>query len=335
VAFLNGGYDPAFARGRGVYMVDAWTGQLVWDFAYPDNPAAADPADPRLQLRYPVPATVGMFPWGQNAVRREQETNDYFFDTASFGDAGGQLWTLRFSEPAELDAGGVSTNWFGARAFQMGGSGACKLCGGQPFFYMTANLQLPETGYLRMYAGTGDRFNMLDSQSGGQCGPDNLRACALRGCTVNLDAPHNYTGTTDLGNRSFTASATACGNLTQTQSDGALVTCTARGSVRIQISCPSPASSTVKHVVAECANDQDGEYNCQTTTNIAGSDLTLSDVTNTPNLGNWYFSLLGFEESGARQIFSTYAGAKSYDGARLFVTQAGAGRPPTPPREIM
>jgi len=329
VAFLNGGFDPAFLRGRGAYMVDVWTGKPMWDFAYPANPGAADPADPRLQLRYPVPASVGMFPWGQNAVRKEQEVNDYFFDTASFGDAGGQIWTLRFSEPGQLDGTGMATNWFGGRTFQMGGVGSCKLCGGQPFFYMTANIQLPETAYLRIFAGTGDRFNMLDPQPGGQCGPDNLRACALRGCTVDMQSADNSWGSTDLTMRSFTQNASACAALTQNQSDAAWATCSAKGSVKMTITCPSPASSTVKNVAMECFNDQNGEYNCQTTVQQSGTDLTLSDTTNAPNVGNWYFSLLGFEESGSRKIFSDYAGAKAYDAARLQVSQAGGVRSAT------
>ena len=331
VAFLNGGWDPLFLRGRGAYMVDAWTGASIWDFAYPDDPTSVPATDPRLQLRYPVPSTIGMIPWGQNPKRRFGEKNDWFFDSATFGDAGGQLWMLRFSEPGKLSgAGGMVTNWFGGRTFQMGGSAACKLCGGQPFFYMTGNAQLPESGYLRVYTGTGDRFNMLDAQPGGQCGPDNLRACALRGCTVNVDAPNNFVGSSDLGLRSFSASAVACGNLTQGQSDAPFgATCAAKGSARVTISCPSPASSTVKFISAICENQEDGDYACATSTSINGSDLTLSDVTNAPNLGNWMFSLLGFEEVGNRTIFSTQAQANAYDSARLFVTQAGAARSAT------
>src|SRR5690349_20249617 len=30
IALLNGGYSADLSRGRGVYMLDAWTGQKLW-----------------------------------------------------------------------------------------------------------------------------------------------------------------------------------------------------------------------------------------------------------------------------------------------------------------
>ncbi len=118
-----------------------------------------------------------MVMWGQNEQRLRSLENDGYFDTATFGDTGGQLWVLRFSQPGKLDATTRKvTNWYGARIMSMPG------CGAQPFFYITGNVALRQ-GYYRVVAGTGDRYNLLDT-NGGQCDPDNPRACAQRGCTV-------------------------------------------------------------------------------------------------------------------------------------------------------
>ena len=191
IAFLSGGFDPQYLRGRGVHMVDVWTGEEIFDFSYPMSMTGVAAADPRRALRYPVPATVAMVQWGRGARSTASFANEGYFDTATFGDAGGQLWVLRFNDPAVLDASTkLATNWFGGRVFQMGGKGSTLLCTNEPFFYITANVSLPTDGTLRVLAGTGDRYNLLD-QYGGTCGPDNIRACLQRGCTVTEAATSN------------------------------------------------------------------------------------------------------------------------------------------------
>ncbi|HYD53094.1 MAG TPA: hypothetical protein VEA99_10715, partial [Gemmatimonadaceae bacterium] len=218
VVFLNGGFDPQLTKGRGVHMVRLSDGQEIFDFSQPPGSAATCTAssDPRCHLNFPVSGAVGMMMWGKEP-HYLSKANDGFFDTATFGDAGGQLWVLRFSDPGKIDAGtGKVTNWFGARIFQHGRTATgpeCDYCGGQPFFHITANVALAANGLYRVLAGTGDRFNILDS-AGGRCSPDNLRACALKGCTVSMDngagGPGAVYGVDALGTQSYKTSLSAC-----------------------------------------------------------------------------------------------------------------------------
>jgi type IV pilus assembly protein PilY1 len=326
VAFLNGGYDPQYVRGRGVHMVDVWTGEELFDFSY-----SSVATDVRNNLRFPVPAAVGMVPWGANAVRDPLETNEFFFDTATFGDAGGQLWVLRFHRPGTRGIGLDKrvTNWSGARMFQMGTSSACKLCGGQPFFYMTVNVPI-SNGKYRLLAGTGDRFNLLDKK-GGTCGPDNIRACVLRGCTVTIDQASNLFQSAGLGSEQRGLSQAACGAMTSTQTDGTFTACAANGKAKIVISaCPSPdpnngPTGTTKDVQVGCGPDALGLYSCGKSLEVPGTPLVLSNTSNAINLGNWFYSLLVFEETGNRAIFDDQTAANTYDGARLWLNQTALG----------
>ncbi len=324
VAFLSGGFDPQYLRGRGVHMVDVWTGVELFDFSYPGNPSAAE-GDPRLALRFPIAAPVGMIPWGRNAKRAQNETNDRFFDTATFGDTGGQLWVVRFNAPGTLGADGKVDNWHGARVFQMGGAQSCRFCGGQPFFQVTANMPLPSNLALRVFAGTGDRYNLLDTY-GGKCGPDNIRACVMRGCSVTLDTATNFLEATDLGyaKRGFSHGACSSGTLTTpAPEDGASATCTAGGSVDVSIdSCPDSLTTT-KDVQVSCTEESDG-YRCESAGH-QGTKLDISDVDHPIDVGNWYMSLLVFEDTGNRRaIFTGLSGAETYDAARLWISQSGS-----------
>lgn len=322
VAFLNGGFDPQYLRGRGVHMVDVWTGRELFDFSFPRDGSASDPGDPRLALRFPIASVIGMTPWGPNERRESGERNDYLFDTATFGDTGGQLWVVRFHTPGELDSNGRVTNWFGARVFQMGTSADCTLCGGQPFFYMTANVALPKNGAYRVFAGTGDRYNLLD-KNGGTCGPDNIRACVLRGCTATLSTAGNLLQTNDLGTagRGFTHGACSSGSFTaSTPVNGTVAECRVDGKAKVVITCGTGASAptTTKDMQVSCTSAANG-YACTRSANVAGTKL---DSLSTPvSLGNWYFSLLVFEDSGDRAIFSDLAGAILYDAGRYRLSQ--------------
>ena len=56
VAFLNGGHDPYNGRGRGVAMLDAWTGSPLFKASYVEG----DTTTPAGQMRYGFPATIGL-----------------------------------------------------------------------------------------------------------------------------------------------------------------------------------------------------------------------------------------------------------------------------------
>jgi type IV pilus assembly protein PilY1 len=323
VAFLSGGFDPQYLKGRGVHMVDVWTGKEIFDFSYPMSSSGLSGSDPRWGLRYPVPATVAMLQWGKDARNLASFANDGYFDTATFGDAGGQVWVLRFNDPAILDGTTkLATNWLGARVFQMGGRGNPLLCTNEPFFYIAANVALPADGTLRFLAGTGDRYNLLD-QYGGTCGPDNIRACLQRGCTVTLEGSSNRLTMADLGDRQSGLSATACGTPSFSESLGTSVACTIAGKGKVVISCPSTgnnARTTTKDIQYACAAGTGG-YGCAAaTTPVTGSTLALDDASNVISQINKFASIRVFELSGTRGLFTTAAQAIAYDGARLVDT---------------
>ncbi len=320
VAFLSGGFDPMYLRARGVHMVDVWTGEEVFDFSY--DAALADTGgctssstDPRCSLAYPVAATVGMVMWGQNEQRLQSFANDGYFDTATFGDTGGQLWALRFSAPGQLaPTTRRSTNWFGGRVMAMPG------CAGQPFFYLTANVVVRQ-GYYRVLAGTGDRYNLLDT-NGGQCGPDNPRACALRGCTVTMSSANQVyaDGAGGISRTMSWTSATSTTNacaVTTTGTGIAPGACAAGGTATMSITCPGSGGSATKTVTVSCTAGAGG-YLC-TPTSPAVAAVSPSG---TISQGNWYVSLRVFDSANHRGIFSDGTSAQTYDQNRLSVSAA-------------
>jgi type IV pilus assembly protein PilY1 len=332
VAMLSGGFDQQYVRGRGVPQVDPRSGDEIIDFSY-------DPSDDvRSSLRYPIPATVGMVMWGADS-RRENGlgyANSGFFDTATFGDTGGQLWVLRFHEPGEYDSDGKIKSWFGARAFQMGDKTTNALSRSQPFFYITANTALPSSYIYRAYIGSGDRYNLLD-QNGGVCAPDNIRACAMRGCTVSVDLASNYGTTPELGRVSGSLSEAGTGALTT----GAAFDPTGGNAVQTRAAitvsaCPSPSTNNgptgfTKDVTVTCAKDAIGRWGCPSpATPLYGDALDLSNSSNAPVTRNWYFSVRIFDDlPNARIPFTTAAEAKLYDEKRLWIKDSGASVAPT------
>ncbi len=335
IVFLAGGFDPQYTRGRGVHMVDLATGKELWDFSQPSGPASGcdTTQDPRCHLNYPVAATVGMVMWGPSEVTN-YAGNRYYFDTATFGDTGGQLWTLRFFQPGQLDpATGRITNWFGGRALQHGlnaSTPACGLgyCDAQPFFFITTNVPLQASGLYRTLNGTGDRFNVLDPL-GGTCGPDNIRACLLKGCTVTIGDGAGGPGAVYglepmLGKQSYqadhpayctavdptryrydvtAAGAAACTTLT-TKIDAITITCPSTKT------CSGATEATRKSASALCTADS-----CEpASANQLGIPI---DVKSNPDKLNWFFSATVFQTSGPRMIFTDLDGAKRYDAARL------------------
>jgi type IV pilus assembly protein PilY1 len=336
IVFLSGGFDPQFTKGRGVYMVDLATGEALWEFAQTPGPASGCDAtkDPRCFLHYPVASTVGMMMWGNQPAFLSAAAVNGYFDTATFGDTGGQLWVLRFNVPGRRSGitSGKVTNWVGARALQHGGATAhaCGLgyCDSQPFFYISSNVPLAANGLYRTLAGTGDRFNVLDPV-GGQCGPDNIRACLLKGCTVTIGDAAGGPGAVYgveplLGKQSYSAQHPA--------------TCTGLdpSTHRLDVTAPGAAACTtltsrVDGITITCpkANTCSGEV--ETTRKGAGvvctSDACSPDASNeygipidlkgNPDKRNWFFSVLVFERTGARTVFNTPDEAKAYDAARL------------------
>ncbi len=330
VTFLAGGFDPQGLRGRGVHMVDVWTGKELFDFSRPTTGCASSDTDPRCKLNAPIAATVAMLMWGTSATANASFGNDGFFDTATFGDTGGQLWTLRFSAPGTLGSTSEKvTNWYGGRSFQVVG------CSNQPFFYITANTQVTG-GWLRTYAGTGDRYNLLDTY-GGKCGPDNLRACAQRGCTVTVSSASdaNTLACSGLGRETSGLALAACSSSkdaffssTSRASSPFVPTCdpaTAmlEGKANVLIDCGGSGTNvktTTKNRSYTCTDSADG-LTCGYAINAPGALLDLDDANNIIQKHNWYFSVRVFD-TARRPIFSDSQGAIDYDTARLTVTNS-------------
>jgi type IV pilus assembly protein PilY1 len=278
-----------------------------------------------------------MMMWGlKPSFSLSAGTNGYF-DTATFGDTGGQLWVLRFNEPGLRDPakGNRVQNWFGARVLQHGLNASTPPCGlgycdAQPFFHMTANTPIAAGGDLyRTFAGTGDRFNVLDPV-GGTCGPDNIRACLIKGCTVTIrdsgGGPGAVYGVEPLlGRQTYSAQhpalctavdpatyrydqavapgAAACTTITS-RVDGISITCPNTAT------CSGQAESTRKSAAVVCTADS-----CEpAATNEFGIPINTKG---NPDKRNWFFAAQVFEATGVRQIFKTLAEAKAYDAGRL------------------
>ena len=198
IAMLNGGYDPAGVKGRGVWMVDAWRGDVLWQFTDVDFQAIYDNGTPAGM--FPVVASVGMSDIGD--ASQATLDSDGYFDTATWGDMGGQLWVARFKEPGTLVSGKVS-NWYAGRAMEelrrdddnqvfwkllADGSKQFR----NEFYRMTSNIWEPNTATLRTFVGSGNRERLLTV--GPTCGPSNFLGCAQSDCGVV-----KLTNTTEVG----------------------------------------------------------------------------------------------------------------------------------------
>jgi type IV pilus assembly protein PilY1 len=177
VVGLNGGADGYQSRGRGMALVDMATGHTVWSFFHGDGQNRSD------RLRYPIGAGLTLADVDSGSAR---PSTDLLFDTATVGDYGGQLWTVRFWRPGQWDhAVQRVTNWYAARAFRVG-----NLTGGSPssealrapLTHAALNVFQPDSGVLRTFIGTGDRQSLTDV--GTTCRLGNGRACAEQGCRV-------------------------------------------------------------------------------------------------------------------------------------------------------
>jgi type IV pilus assembly protein PilY1 len=349
MVMLSGGFDVQYTKGRGVHMVDVSDGTELFDFSRPAGTGATcDPGtNPACALQYPVAATVGLMAWGVNANFLGTSPNDYFFDTATFGDTGGQVWVLRFNKPGIRSPAGSGkvTNWVGARAFQQDKANAlsCGLnfCGGVPFFHVTANVPLAVNGLYHVLLGSGDRYNLLDV-AGGRCGPDNLRACVLKGCSVKLEdaagtgpgAVYGVEGSGSTGSQSYGMNLPAQCSAVNASTYSFTVAAPGAGSgvvsrvSKLKIDCPlsavcptndssnpATAESTAKSMAVSCKIDSgSNEFCAPAPLNDPGVPLDLVGDT---QVKNWFYSILVFEKEGNRQIFDTPADALTYDAHRL------------------
>lgn len=206
VVALSGGWSPGLERGRGIYIVDAWRGQvggrrdnLWWKFEYDNTASVSTPAH---WARFSVPAPVALVDYGPDNLPAQ----DSFFDTAVWGDTGGQVWVARMQDPAVFDQSGTHlvTNWSAARSLEMDRDGIATATtsydadGGveatddpadpksflnkQPFYYLPSVAMQPGSNRMRVFVGSGNRYALLEKKAG-MCRFDNMAACSKYGCT--------------------------------------------------------------------------------------------------------------------------------------------------------
>jgi len=339
IVMLSGGYDAAKQRGHTVDMVDVWFGGqgvagpandprlAVWTF----NPTSLPGAVPFSFAA--VPSLVG---FGKRSTNTSSDNNGYYFDTATIGDTGGQLWTLRFNHPDPA-------NWAGGRALVTDNNTPTNYCARQPFYSMTSNGIAVKGGHLRSLIGSGDRPNLTDL-NGGECSYDNLLACQRRGCALSVSYTlANACGTTTTFTRSFqsgsAASCTQNPDVETIQVPAVGADCCApggnndlNGSITVTLTgCPgAPGNITwtnqatcqaVTAGTSMCGNNQIQTYVCDPVSktpfnmSIAWPGGYNSNVNQMP--GNAMYSVKIFDSAGPRQLFDTPAAAAAYDAARL------------------
>ncbi|HTP52584.1 MAG TPA: hypothetical protein VMK42_17995 [Anaeromyxobacteraceae bacterium] len=181
IAMLNGGYDPTMGAGRAVWMVDVWTGSILW--RYTDDDFKTQFGYGSGTSMFPVPGAVALVDVGDPS--KPQYDGDGYFDTAAWGDMGGNLFIARFYAPGTINpATGLVTNWYAARTFeeQRRTDNLQFAQNRSPFFYLPAAAYDPTGKALHVYLGGGNRERIL--QQGEGCGPDNLFGCCQGGCSV-------------------------------------------------------------------------------------------------------------------------------------------------------
>ncbi|HZI14855.1 MAG TPA: hypothetical protein VE153_31085 [Myxococcus sp.] len=320
--FLNGGYSADLSRGRGVYVLDAWTGQKLWSFAARPALGGGTQGDTYQRMAdelMPVAAAPALVDVGRSLdIRADQ---DGFFDTLVVGDVGGQVWTFRLFEPGD-DEGGTVSNWHGARTFEVakGQPAHAKT----PFFHIASNTLQPETGWLRTYLGTGDRQH-LRGLEGEQCGPDNLLACVRMRCDVSLTLVGQVNGVTRTSVLEYTGGALArnfdvtTGEPADMCGDGKL------GVTQMSIDCRGDALGSSHYTFppnqnvpsgsrSECTL-RNGRWSCETQRLATGGrgNLRLNDRDREEIPRNTY---VGFYNYGGTRAFNDKTTALALDARR-------------------
>jgi type IV pilus assembly protein PilY1 len=352
VVFLQGGYDTNYSRGQGLYVLDMGSGNMLWKayFDRSQTPSAANPTGSPVNkyLRYPISAPIGAVDFGRGDGRLDQ---DGYFDTALVGDSGGQLWVLRMFAPGErtIDPSASSSNessaklvsnWYLARAFQQDGTevtdvstepgvgtlqSTTNLATINPIHSIVEAAYQTETGALRAYFGTGDRYNLRDPRAG-TCRVDNPMACAKYGCEWKSDLTLDYGGKRVLSHMHFLGGSFK--HLTRSTTASAQTdACTYRSARQVDVltSCPGSWNpGTIKDIERQCSGSP---FTCTNPTNTLGvGDYQNTSFSDTGLNRNRFYGLWAY--GGARSFrvgvstTESVAGANAFDGNRVRDTAA-------------
>jgi type IV pilus assembly protein PilY1 len=330
VVLLPGGHDPYGVVGKHVYMLDAYTGAKIFQT---NNTAT-------IKQDFSFAALPAAIPWGTQAIASGTPTyNNGFFDTAVYGDEGGQVWTLRFNDVGNSSTSLV-TNWFFGRAYRQyaaddTGVSPYKMQHRTPFFQMASAARLNE-GTLRAFIGSGDRANSAESGVG-LCSIYNPLACGKLKCTMTLAENLSLNGNPSVsGVTSYQGdiNATYATTWSETYTAGSAVCSPAYAEINACVSCTGGTAA------ATTPSPSEPQYSCTNTASgwmcgligisdsVASQRLEATTVMPTPNPNSdiGYFSrFLAFNIFDTnlvtpRSLFSTAAQALTYDGRALTET---------------
>jgi len=315
VVMVGGGYDPTLTLGRAVFFIDAWTGQTLWRFTDDDFKSNMNFSGGSAPSMFPVPGGVGPLDIGDTT--KPTLDADGYFDTASWGDMGGNLFVARFWNPGVVNtATGRVTNWYAGRAFeelratndaQYVSSGSA---GRNEFFTMPSNAFEPSTHTLHTYIGSGNREQLM--QEGSACGTDNLLACCQEGCSsVTATASENYgaCARTDT----FTCSGGVLGHTDSNTCSTSGATCAAApgnaysGSVNLTWVCPTSSGSTTTTASGSVSCTSAGVC---TVTPVTSTTIPPGNLT--PPTHNRFYGVLSYG-GATTKMFSDQPSAKTFD----------------------
>ena len=313
MVMLSGGWSPTLTKGRGIYMVDAWQGQIngrkdnlwwKWEF---DPSSASDGLQTasKKQMTHGITAPVAMVDYGADGDPRV----DGFFDTALVGDLRGQLWLARLYAPGVLDATSkLISNWSAGRALEQDRYSASSnsVLNQWPFYYLTSTALQVSTGALRAFAGTGNRYDLLE-RNAGACRFDNPVACAKYGCKVEVDWRDKKLSRDMTKVQKWESSQLVTATISN--SDPGLSECGGLSSTvasakyeKYQFECGGDEKERLK-VGVNCGQDGTGNFACRPTRGRG----SLSDIYTPPSSST--FSTLGLNR---------FYGVWAYGGDRTF-----------------
>jgi len=258
VVALNGGFDDMDLRGRGVFIVDAYAGEKVWEYRFDPNAT-----DSRQFMRFSFPASPGFA--SHSWFFGEQDSNKQklpLFDLMFAGDAGGQIWLFNLREPG---------NWFGYRIFEEEKTSTL-LKDKNPFFVLPALSPLHPYVWAVMM-GTGDRKGMYKC-TGSDCTTYNLRPCRREGCSVVMNT---YERTSD----NFTASQNVSNTSAITSDSWSLSedtgnSCTINDYLNVNISsCINPGLTPAKNASLTCSIN--GDYISCTESSTEAGEIKINN----------------------------------------------------------
>lgn len=325
IVFLNGGYDPALVRGRGVWMLDAYTGAKLWRWTDADFVTMRGNATAHMG---PITGAISMSDIGAADTSVAATDSDGYFDTALFGDLFGNLFVARFHEPGTL-TNGLVTNWSAARTFEMNrqSNDAQIMRKRSQFFQMPASVLDPPSRLMGL-VGTGNRERLMDGTP--ECSPEDLLGCCKSGCAASGAVTGSYgygcsmSGTFSCdatGAISYTTPAptsqcasgpgTTCGTTTQSSTFSFTCGSTAQGPFSGSLTCDQNGT---------CTTDQDvGSGQAPSTSLLSCAQGRLHDCM----FGVWAFG--ANDDKRFTETDTSWASQRAFEGNRFTDNKAFTG----------